>query len=123
MMSFVATVGAAQELEDINTFAVILAEHPDGSGCRLEFQIALEFDEQDEEMGMDTYCLCTETGATHYGGVVSWQIVGSRLEVSLDREAAEELGLDVDLSIELQMPSDMVNAVRAGLQRVLAPAS
>jgi len=122
MMSFVATAGAAEELEDLNTFAVVLAERSDGSGSRLEIQRALTFDEADRQSGMDTYCLCTHTGATHYGGVKSWQKNGDKLELLLDAEAADELGIDVNVSIELRMAEDNVDIVLAGLRRVLATA-
>lgn len=101
----------------MNAFGVILAEHADGTGMRLEIQRALEFDEQDRATGMDTYCLCTERGATHYGGVVSWRLEHDVLEVLLDEQASAELetnGFRVGLSLE----RDTHAVLRAGLVRV-----
>jgi hypothetical protein len=61
MRRFRANAVAAVELPELETFAVVLAEEPDG-GERLELQKAFSFDEQDRRLGMDTYCLSTETG-------------------------------------------------------------
>lgn len=119
MMSFVATMGTAEQLDDLNTFAVVLSEQRDGTGSRIEIQKALMFDEADREAGMDTYCLCTQTGATHYGGVRSWQMNGNNLELLLDDDAASELGLDATVSIELRLATKAVEEILAGLHRVL----
>jgi Immunity protein 10 len=55
--------------DDLNAQYLVLAEHADGSGRRLEVQRSLRVDAQDHSLGMDTYCLVTEDQATHYGGV------------------------------------------------------
>ena len=120
MMSFIATMGTAEQLDDLNTYAVILSEQCDGTGNRLEIQKALTFDESDRETGMDTYCLCTQTGATHYGGITSWQMKGNNLELLLNVEAASALGLDTTLSIELRLATNSIEKVLAGLHRLLA---
>jgi hypothetical protein len=70
--SFVATAGAVETLDD--TFLVVLAETEDGD-TRIEFQRGLTVDAQDEALGIDTYCLCSEKG-THDGGVQSWRLAG-----------------------------------------------
>ena len=103
MSSFVATAGSAEELEDLDTFVVVLAEMPDGDGARLEIQRGLTIDPQDEALGMDTYCLCTQTGASHYGGIRSWRLEDGCLHTSLDDMAASELGLDPQVTIELRL--------------------
>jgi hypothetical protein len=72
---------------------VVLAENPDGSGARLELQKALSLDEQDRKLGMDTYCLCTDEGATFYGGIKSWKLMPDLLEINLNMQAAEALGV------------------------------
>ena len=117
--TFVATAGIAQEFEDVDTFAVILSEEPDGDGARLEIQVALVDYPQDEALGQDTYCLCTQTGATHYGGVTSWRVQDGSLLLWLDEDAAEELGVDRDIAIELRLPADSIAAVTAGIERAL----
>jgi hypothetical protein len=93
MRRFKACAVAAQEHRDINTFAVVLAEDRDGSGARLELQKALSVDEQDRRFEMDTYCLCTEDGATVYGGVESWTLSSNLLVINLNAQATESLGV------------------------------
>ena len=119
MSSFVATAGAAEEFEDLETFVVVLAEKPDGDGARLEIQRGLTVDPQDEALGMDTYCLCTQTGATHYGGVQSWRLSDDCLQIFLDDAAASKLGLDREVTIELRLADQAVQAVIAGIERAL----
>jgi len=116
---FIATVSAVQELQDVETFLVALAESPDGEGACLEIQRAFEFDDQDEQLGMDTYCLCTETGATYYGGVLSWRVEAGLLSISLDESAAAELGIDQNFSIALRLTDSEIDALVEGIERAL----
>ena len=117
MRRFVAKALASAEYPDANTFVVILAEHPDGSGARLEIQKPLSSDEQDRRLGLDTYCLCTEDGATHYGGVMSWTLTQSSLEIVLDAKAAEALGVEGGFVVDFAPESR--TALKGGLERVL----
>jgi len=55
---------AFETLEDLNTFGVFLGENQDGTGERLEVQRALEFDEQDHDLGMATDFLCVSHAAS-----------------------------------------------------------
>lgn len=119
MSSFVATAGSAEELEDLETFVVVLAEMPDGDGARLEIQRGLTVDPQDEALGENTYCLCTQTGATYYGGVQSWRLDDGFLLLSLDELAALTLGVDRQVSIELRLTDQALHAVTAGIARAL----
>ncbi len=117
--SFVATAGSAQEFEDLETFIVVLAETPDQDGARLEIQRRLAPDAQDEALGQDTYCLCTQTGANCYGGVLSWRIEDGWLRIVLDESAASDLGVDCDVAIELRLTPRAVDEVAAGIERAL----
>lgn len=117
MRRFKAKAVAALELPDLDMFAVVLAEEPDGSGSRLEIQKALSFDEQDRRLGLDTYCLCTEEGATHYGGVTSWILTGDSLEVRLDAKAAKTLG--VEDGFVVNFAAESLPGLRDGLRRIL----
>ncbi|WP_437577609.1 Imm10 family immunity protein [Sorangium sp. So ce887] len=114
MRRFEARTLASGEHPDINTFVVILAEHADGSGARLEIQKPLSSDEQDRRLGLDTYCLCTEEGATHYGGVMSWTLTQSSLKILLDAKAAEALGVEGGFVVDFAPESRMV--ARVGLR-------
>jgi len=115
MTSFTATAGAAEMIHD--TFLIVMAETTDG-GTRIEFQRGLTFDSQDKASGMDTYCLCTEKG-THYGGVLGWSVSENRLRLRLDAAAAKALRLGSDVSIALEMPSQTIDVITAGIERVL----
>jgi len=115
MRRFRANAVAAVELPELETFAVVLAEEPDG-GERLELQKALVFDEQDPRLGMNTYCLSTDTG-TVYGGVVSWTLTGNSLELRLDARAAAALGVDGGFQVDL--PPEHLRMLHEGLERVL----
>lgn len=117
MRKFKAKAVAAVELPDLNTFVVVLAEEPDESGARLEIQKSLSLDEQDRKLGLDTYCLCTEDGATYYGGITSWVLTQGSLEVQLDAEAAETLGVEGGFVVDFEPES--LPALKEGLERVL----
>ncbi len=65
MLAFTARGVAATNLPDLNAQVVVLAEDPNGErGPRLEISRALTYSKQDRELGQDTYCLSTQTGAT-----------------------------------------------------------
>jgi len=116
--TFKAKLVSAVELPDLNAFAVILAQNPDGSGARLEIQRALSFDEQDKQLGQDTYCVSTEEGATHYGGIASWRFADNGLEIALDAGAATSLGF-TGFAVELEANGDTRRVLKEGLERVL----
>lgn len=116
MRRFRARAVAAMELPDLNTFAVVLAEEPDGSGLRLEIQKSLSPDEQDRQLGLDTYCLCTEDGVTHYGGVTSWSLTQGSLRILLDAKAEEVFGVEGGFVVDF--PSESTAALQRGLKVV-----
>jgi len=110
---------AIEEMPDVSTFVIIFAQNPDGRGERLELQRALTFDEQDHDLGMDTYCLCMASGATHYGGVLSWRLDDGGLVLRLTAEAAAALGVDDVVRVDVLMTPALRAALLAGLKRVL----
>jgi hypothetical protein len=114
--TFTVRAASAMELLDLGAFVVVLAEHPDGSGLRLEIQRALEFDEQDRALGMDTYCLCTDSGATHYGGIVRHELSSPWLTIVLDVSAAEALGTR-GYRLRLAVDPAGFSEILAGIQR------
>jgi Immunity protein 10 len=118
MTCFTATAASIERLEDLNTFVVVLAEHIEGLGRRLEFQISIRTEDGDAEDGMDMYCMCTESGATHYGGVISWCVQSGSLNIVLDQAASRQLGLKVDTSVKLALLPETVQAVIEGLNNI-----
>ena len=119
MLRFSASAVSTVETTELNVFAVILAENVDGSGARLEIQRALSFDAQDRELGQDTYCLSTETGCSHYGGISVWRLLGDRLEIALDSDAAKSLGVTSGFIVDIVADLQARNALEAGMRRVL----
>jgi hypothetical protein len=115
---FIAGAVGIEERPDVNSVVVVLAEHADGSGARLELQRALSFDEQDRKLGMDTYCLCVTSGATHYGGVTSWSLRQGRLELALTDDAAATLGTSPSIVVSLHVDVSL-DPLRVALDRIL----
>jgi hypothetical protein len=120
MKNFEATAIAAQEMIDINTFALVLAEHPDGSGRRVEIQKALTFDEQDRQSGQSTYCICSETGAAHYGGIANWVLGGNVLRIVFSETAALVFGAD---QVQILFPPANHSVIETALRRLLNDSS
>ncbi|WP_437317039.1 Imm10 family immunity protein [Sorangium sp. So ce385] len=67
MRRFKAKALVAANDPDLNTYVVILTEQSDGGGMRLEIQKSLSSNEQDRQLGLDTYCLCTEESDARSG--------------------------------------------------------
>lgn len=117
MRSFTAAKISATEVPELNAFVIVLAEHEDGEGMHLEIQQALSHDAQDKKLGMDTYCISTEEGATHYGGVESWMLTGGVLNVRLDERARHALGTD-GFIVDVNGDDEAQQALRDGMRRV-----
>jgi hypothetical protein len=119
-VTFNAVVFAVGRDEDHDYDFAAFADRPDGSGRTLEIQRALEFDAQDVELGMDTYCLVLDASVVHYGGVVAWQLAGGRMVLSLDRAAEAEMG---SAHLVVALPAGAEDAVSEMLPRLLAQPS
>ena len=115
--SFDATATAFERDDGINTQYLVLAEHADGSGRRLEIQRSLKVDERDLSLGMDTYCLVTEEQATHYGGVLGWRIEGSTLHLDLTEEADRVMGAS---GFRISVPESERAKIQSALAVLLA---
>ncbi|WP_198170556.1 Imm10 family immunity protein [Deinococcus arboris] len=107
------------ELEDLETFAVVLSDHPDDPQEWLELQRALFEDEQEMALGMETYCLVRANGAVVYGGVTACILSAAVLELHLDQEAAGVLGTSV-FQLKLHLTEAASAELKRGLQRVMA---
>ncbi|MFF4606559.1 Imm10 family immunity protein [Streptomyces sp. NPDC001339] len=109
-----------EENEPDECFTVGMAEQQ-GEGHQLIIQISLyEPDDQDEQLGLDTYCVMAESGATHYGGIEEAVLTGNTLRLSFTEEATSGLGLpSPSLTLHLDVPDDDVAALASGLRRAL----
>ena len=103
--------------ESADVQALVIAELPDGSGTRFEVQRSGTFDEQDRTLGMDTYCLVMDSGATHYGGVIGWQVDEANvLRLTLDDRAATALATS---SIEIALRPQDADVVSRAIPELL----
>ena len=118
-MRLTAGVVSVGDLEDLDSYAVSLAEHPDGTGWALIISRAYEFTDEDIAQGMGTYAISTHEGRTHYGGIKGWQRNGVEFEVDVDEATVEDLGLEERFSL-IVADDSTADTVEAGLQRVLA---
>ena len=119
MLNLASATAAAIELSELNSFAVILEERADGTGRRIEIQKALSFDDQDRRLNQDTYCVSTETGASFYGGVASWNLEDRVLRIELSEMASKTLGIATQVTITLDEPHELSSIAQA-LEAVLA---
>ena len=82
-----------------------LAESPRDGGRCLIFSRAERFDDQDRALGMDTYSLTNEAAATVYGSLRAYYVSDEEhvLDLDLESEAAESLGLPEQLRVVLEV--------------------
>ena len=112
---FEARACTVQAIEELNTFLIALADEVESPAQSLELQRSLELDEQDNANGMDTYCIVTATGATHYGGILSCTMTENTLTLDFSREAETDLGLR-GYEITLNLPASDKALLRSGLK-------
>ncbi|MFI9358586.1 Imm10 family immunity protein [Streptomyces lydicus] len=108
-----------EENEPDECFTVGMAEGEEGR--QLIIQTALyEPDDQDTQMGLDSYCVMDENGATYYGGIEAAQLTGTTLTLTFTEEATRELGLPSrTLTLHLNASPDDVATLTTGLRRAL----
>lgn len=95
---------AVDDETDPDVITAAMAERADGGGRCLIFQarVAGEFDEQDGALGLDRYCVSTESSACVYGGLLSCAFAEGILTLHFSSDAAETLGLAEDLRCDLR---------------------
>ena len=111
-MKPVSVTGTAYE---DGVFTLGLADK-DGVGTLL-FSRSDTIDEQDALLGMDTYSVSTDEGATFYGGVESARVIGLGLELRFTSEAADVLGVPRELLLRFE-DGAAVDVACQGLRRV-----
>lgn len=83
---------------ELNFMALVILD--EASGDTIEVQRSIEFDEQDVRLGLDTYCL-VRGDASHYGGLLNYEVTDQRLCLLLSAEAAATLQLSELIEIEI----------------------
>ncbi|NES16772.1 MULTISPECIES: Imm10 family immunity protein [Micromonospora] len=90
-----------------------------GSWSLLFMECGDDLDDQEIDLGWDTYCLVVDPGqATYYGGVLACRVTDRHLYLRLTSDAAETLGLPTELTFALELPSDRISLLKRGLTRV-----
>ena len=109
--------------EEMGFEAVVLADQDLAPTWHLEFQRPLEPDEQDEALGMDSYCVTPPSGACAYACLASVLVENGNLHLVFHEDPAQELGLDsAELSLPLGLDAGQLNDLLTGLQSVLGGA-
>ena len=110
---------SVQELEDLNAFVIALYDQKEMSMSWIEIQQPLTLNTQDQQLGLDTYCVTTNTGASHYGGITSCILRGRVLRIEFSQPAGSVLGLGEALECYLLVPMTVITSLRFGLERML----
>jgi hypothetical protein len=116
----VAQAAGFEHDEDYEVVEAGFAQGVNGSGFALMFQRAdHEPDDQDVRLGMDTYCLTTGDGRTHYGGLLAAELDGDQLTLRLSADAAEIIGITEVTTVRLNVDPASLAAFRSGLPHVV----
>ncbi|WP_426502817.1 Imm10 family immunity protein [Dactylosporangium sp. McL0621] len=109
-------------VDDELCLVAAVGERDDGTGRALIFQAGHEPpDDQDVRLGMDTYCLVTETQGTAYGCVRELSISDGRMRVLVAEDALVALDLeDAEIVVELAADAESIEVFREYLTRILA---
>ncbi|WP_077489826.1 Imm10 family immunity protein [Sinomonas mesophila] len=107
--------------------AVVLADRTAMPAWHLEFQRPLDPDDQDRQLGLDTYCVVLPTGATGYGCLASASVSEQRLRLTFHADQLTELGLtdptlEIKLALEAASLEEFVNGLRQVLGQPRGPA-
>jgi hypothetical protein len=113
-MDWLAAATFAGEIDGV--LMVALSEREDGSGRSLIIQSALQPDVGDRRLGLDTYSVSTESGATEYGALTAWDVAIAAILLDLEPRAASALG--VDETIEIGISADRLEAVAAVVEQL-----
>ena len=120
---FTAQKTAAEEWQDLDTFIVALGENIDGSGQYFSIQAKMsDYDAQEVALGLDTYSLSNERGASIHGGVLEYRLTSDELVVEFDERTADTLGVARRYQIRLAIDDAAKESLRSGLQRVFRTA-
>jgi Immunity protein 10 len=113
-VAWLAAATFAGEIDGVLMLA--LSEREDGSGRSLIIQRGLQPDTQDRRLGLDTYSVSTESGATEYGALKAWDVATGAILLDLEPRAARALG--VDEAIEIGINADRLEAVAAIVEQL-----
>jgi hypothetical protein len=103
-------------IENADCRAIVMLDV--ASGDSIELQRAVVVDSRDTALGMDTYCV-VRGGATHYGGIESYQVANLGVTLLLSADAAA--ALELPELLEIIVDPEGVRILRDHLPSLLAP--
>ncbi len=107
-------VGVAEKADDV--LSVGIAEQEDGGGTCLVFSRSLgPPTEQDIALGLETYSISNELGATTYGGA-TYELSATTLTIRFTGNAARDLDLPRTLVLDLLVGREAIAELAAGLR-------
>ncbi|MFD6751895.1 Imm10 family immunity protein [Micromonospora gifhornensis] len=120
-MRFIARDAGVEENEEDDFLDVWMAEGGDPSGNGFSFQCALHEVDQDEvDMGLDSYCVATQNGATVYGPVRAAEFDENVLILTFAPDDADLLRTSERVEIVLAVGANQLAAIKHALRRVLS---
>lgn len=117
------TIHEINQDEEYKTYTLALFTSWGEDAKGFEFQRSLRGpgDRRAPRPPFDSYCVVNEDHKTSFGGVTSVTLQGSVLMISFSEKAQEELGLPApDVSLLLNLSSDEIEKVKAGLVHVFS---
>ena len=119
MNELIAKAIAVTELPDEEIFLISMYDNLENPQDGIEFQKSLgEIDDQDRDLGMDSYCISTSFGSTDYGGLASCVLNQTSLNLRFNPEEGKILGFPDGLRIHLETDPTTTEALRDGLARI-----
>jgi hypothetical protein len=109
------------QTDDSDIFVIGIRENVTARAWSLVLmESEMDSEEQDIDLGMNTYCLVVEPEhATVYGGVLDCELQATSLRLRLTAAAADELGMPADATFPLALGREQLAVLRRGLRRVL----
>lgn len=97
---------------------IVIADNDEYPGTWIELQKSLgQDDPQNNDLGMDSYCVVTDTGATFYGGITACLLANDTLHLTLSQEATQLLGVERYM-IRLAISDQERELLRQGLEMI-----
>jgi hypothetical protein len=108
-------------MDDLGTRVVGVTEDPqaDYARCFL-FQRSLSpHTDEDHRLGMDTYAISNEHGASAYAPLASYEVTPRKLVLNFTKDAASVLGVPQQVTLELALTDHDVEILISGLREVI----
>jgi hypothetical protein len=116
-------VGFAEE-EELGCFTAGFSEFDTDAGFSLLFQAQADAhapDQQDIELGMDTYCIVTgDQSQVHYGGLQHAKLAGKELQLIFKPGIGHKFGVADKLRVRLEVSECALQEFKEGFRQVVS---